>query len=58
MWTNRKTDAESCDAVISYWLDNPPRYYPATWEGLYELLKDVELSQVAIELEHAVNNAV
>ena len=53
-----KDDEESCKAVLSYWLDRPPHYYPATWEGLYELLDDSELSQVAIELKQAVENSI
>ena len=53
-----KDDEESCKAVLSYWLDHPPRYYPATWKGLYELLDDSELGQVAIELKQAVENSI
>ena len=58
VWAKRKDDEESCKAVLSYWLDHPPRYYPATWEGLYELLDDSELGQVAIELKQAVENSI
>ena len=58
VWAKKKEDEESCRAVISYWLDHPPRHYPATWEGLYELLDDCELSQVIIELKQAVDNAI
>ena len=57
-WANRRSDEESCDAVLDYWLDNPPHNYPTTWQGLYELLEDSELSQVASNLEQAVNNAI
>ena len=58
VWGKKKTDKESCEEVLSYWLDNPPRSYPATWEGLYELLKDSELGQVAIDVKQAVDNAI
>ena len=58
VWARRRDDEESCRAVISYWLDHPPRHYPATWEGLYELLDDSELGQVATELKLAVDNAI
>ena len=55
----REKDAkECCEAVLSHWLDHPPRNYPATWEGLYELLDDSELGQVATELKIAVDNAI
>ena len=55
VWAKRKDDKECCEAVLSHWLDHPPRHYPATWEGLYELLDDSELGQVAIELKQAVS---
>ena len=58
VWANRSDDEENCRSVLSYWLDHPPHHYPATWEGLYELLDDSELGQVATELKHAVDNAV
>ena len=55
VWGRRMTDEESCDAVLSYWMDNPHPDYPTTWEGLYDLLK---LGQVATELKEAVDNAI
>ena len=58
VWAKEKDAKECCEAVFSHWLDHPPRYYPATWEGLYELLDDSELSQVAIELKQAVINDI
>ena len=47
-----------CDQVLRHWLQHPPPQYPATWEGLYELLDDCELGQVATELRHALQNAI
>ena len=44
VWTKEKDAKECCSAVLSYRLEYPPHNYPATWEGLYELLKDSELS--------------
>lgn len=58
VWEEEKDAVRCCDAVLGHWLDNPPHNYPATWSGLYELLKDSELSQVASDLEQAVNNAI
>ena len=58
VWAKRMDDEECCEAVLSHWLDHPPSRYPATWEGLYELLDDSELGQVAIELKEAVDNAI
>ena len=58
VWSKRKDDKECCEVVFSHWLDHPPHHYPATWEGLYELLNDSELGQVATELKQAVDNAL
>ena len=58
VWAKRLDDKDCCEAVLSHWLDHPPRNYPATWEGLYELLDDSELGQVATELKQAVDNAI
>ena len=58
VWAKRKDDNECCEEVLSYWLDHPPPDYPATWEGLYELLNDSEIGQVAADLKEAVDNAV
>ena len=58
VWAKRKDDKECCEAVLSHWLDHAPRHYPATWDGLYELLDDSELGQVATELKQAVDNAI
>ena len=58
VWANEKDAKARCTAVLSHWLDHPPRHYPATWEGLYELLDDSELGQVATELKQAVDNAI
>ena len=57
-WAKRKDDKECCEAVLLYWLDNPPYLYPATWKGLYDLLEDCELGQIAINLKQAVENAI
>ena len=43
-----------CRAVLSKWMENPPREYPVSWEGLMELLEDSRLSQVVEELKTAL----
>ena len=58
VWAKEKDSKECCDAVLSHWLDHPTGHYPATWEGLYELLNDSELSQVAVDLKNAVEKAI
>ena len=55
----REKDAKySCDVVLRHWLEHPPPQYPATWDGLYDLLDDCELSVVVKELRHAIENAI
>jgi hypothetical protein len=49
------------EKVMQFWLseyqqecsDEEPEY-PATWEGLYEMLEDVEFAEVAKQLKEAV----
>lgn len=48
-------DADDCwDEVIRCWFDRGSEDYPLSWEGLYELLNDVEYAEVARELKKAV----
>ena len=49
---------ECCRAVLGEWLENSPTDgYPATWEGLMELLEDCRLAQVAVILKAALAEA-
>ena len=43
--------------VLSHWLSNPTEDYPATWEGLYQLLEDIEYSEIAKQLRQCLDNA-
>ena len=47
---------ECCYAVMRQWLDNGSPGYPVTWEGLIELLEDVDCAQVAEELKYAIDS--
>ena len=58
VWAKDKDAEDCCDAVLSHWLDHPPPHYPATWEGLCELLGDSELGQVATDLENVLENYI
>ena len=58
VWSKRMDDKECCHAMLCQWLDNPPDKYPATWKGLYDLLNDSELGQVAADLQFALENAI
>lgn len=44
--------------VMSYWLDGQSDSYRVSWKDLYTLLNDLELSEVANELEAAVKHYV
>ena len=44
-----------CRDVFIHWMKNPPPDYPVTWEGLYELLDDLEFSQLAKTLKEAIH---
>lgn len=52
-------DADECwIRVMDHWLTGEgPSNYPVTWDGLYNLLKDVNLSQIAKDLKDAVNKS-
>ena len=43
------------ESVMDRWLSNAPKEYPADWEGLYELLEDMMLGEVAQQLREAVH---
>ena len=58
VWSKRMDDKDCCHAMLCQWLDNPPEDYPATWEGLYDLLNDSELGQVAADLRYALDNTI
>ena len=58
VWAREKDANGCCDAVLNHWLNHPPSDYPPTWEGLIELLDDIELHNVAAELKTALENAV
>ena len=45
---------DCCYAVLIQWLDNGSPIYPLTWEGLLELLNDIDCSQVADDLRDAL----
>ena len=45
-------------AVLGLWLDNPSPDYPATWQGLIDLLEDSQLGEVATELRTVLSKAI
>ena len=58
-WRNEcRDDAGRCwDKVMGHWLSTGGTSdYPATWDGLYILLEDVEFSEVAVELKEVISD--
>lgn len=44
--------------VMQFWLmEGEATGYPVTWEGLYDMLEDVQYSEVAKELKKVVSAA-
>lgn len=54
---HRDNPLECCRDVLGKWLENPPHDYPATWDGLIELLGDCKLASVVNELKTALSKA-
>ena len=48
---------DCCRTVLDQWLDNPPPDYPATWQGLLDLLEDSQLGQVVTDLRTILDKA-
>ena len=43
--------------VMQRWIEGQgTAEYPVGWEGLYEMLRDVSMSQIALDLKKAVDN--
>jgi hypothetical protein len=53
-----RNPVECIDPVLNHWFERKPDDYPVSWDGLKTLLKDVELYQVATELDNALPNAL
>ena len=54
----RQEQKECCQTVLGLWLGNPPPDYPATWQGLIDLLEDSQLAEVATELRTVLSKAI
>jgi hypothetical protein len=44
--------------IMERWFETGSDEYPTTWEGMYEMLEDTELPQVAQDLREAVSSAI
>ena len=54
---HRDKPTECCRAVLGKWLENPPKGYPITWDGLIELLEDCVLTSAVKELRSVLSKA-
>ena len=45
---------ECCNKVLSYWLSNPCKSYPCTWDGVCHLLDNAQFGQLAADLKEAL----
>ena len=43
---------------MEHWLTGESVDYPPTWEGMYTMLEDAELAQVAMSLKEAVEGNI
>ena len=57
-WEKQKQGSqdEICHTVLQHWLDSGTGRYPITWNGLIEVLEDVQLGEVAKQLKTALLN--
>ena len=55
---NLKDPEPSCEEVFKKWLDDGSAYYPITWDGLIELLKDAGLPQESEKLRIALSRHI
>ena len=60
-WSMQYRDqASTCwNTVMDHWLNGrgTTRGYPVTWEGLFELLRDVDCAEYAKQLKEALAQA-
>ena len=59
-WKNEHHHGDPLDCiglVLTYWLENGSPTYPVSWEGVYELLDDAELTNFVAPLKEAIENA-
>lgn len=50
----QQDNIKCCSAVLDYWLVSGCDEYPANWEGLLELMEDMEFKVVAAHLREAI----
>ena len=51
---NRENPEQCCNDVIIKWLEDGSPHYPLTWEGVFELLDDLDETEFISELQNAL----
>ena len=55
---SRRSVAECCEVVMGKWLNGQgAQYYPVSWEGMFQLLRDIACFEVAVQLDEAATKA-
>ena len=52
----RDKPLDCIEEVMTYWFENPIAEYPVSWEGLKDLLNDIQHNEVTKELEKALTH--
>ena len=52
---NNHNDNSNCSDVVHTWLQEGSDKYPCTWDGLLQVMKDVQLNVPAQDLEEALH---
>ena len=53
---NQKDPEPCCIDVVTKWLEDDSPRYPLTWEGVFELLDDIDEAILASELQNALHS--
>ena len=51
---NQKDPKPCCIEVLTKWLEDGSPHYRLTWEGLFELLDDLDETKISSELQNAL----
>ena len=55
---NLADDVKCCNEVLEIWLKQGGGSYPVNWNGLCQLLEDLEFSAAAVELQEAFGREI
>ena len=51
---NQKDPKPCCIEVLTKWFEDGSPHYPLTWEGMFELLEDLDETELISELQNAL----